>query len=150
MVYRFKGVMMKRFITLLLLGISTSMVLAEEDYGVNVPEWKDFAPPSYIDVKAPKGLGKLNINTRYWYERKIEFETELETCKSLEANDERFNCYETLKVKQYKLNNDYNARLESQISERSQIPGMNSTTDNMFPIGGYLDQMTKFMPNEMR
>jgi len=141
---------MKKLVIFLLLGMSIAIAFAEEDYGVNVPEWKDFAPTAFVNVKEPKGLGKLNVNTKYWYGRKTEFKAELDACKSLEANDERFNCYEVLKVNQYKMNNDYNAKLEAQINERSYIPGMNSSTDNMIPIGGYLDQMTKFMPNEVR
>ena len=84
------------------------------------------------------------------FQRRVEFETALQDCKVLDANDERFSCYETLKVKQYKLNNDYNAKIEAQENERSAIPGMNSQADNMLPIGSYLNQMTKFMPNEVR
>ena len=140
---------MKRFIAFCLL-IMPLAVLAETDYGVNVPEWSDFAPKAFVNVKQPKGLGKLNITAKYWYERKVEFENALDECKSLEASDERFSCYEVLKVKQYKLNNDYNARIEAQMNERSAIPGMNSATDNMLPIGGYLNQMTKFMPSEIQ
>lgn len=140
---------MKRFIVLCLLILPLS-ALAEEDFGVNVPEWSDFAPSAFTDVKEPKGLGKLNLTTRYWYERRAEFETKLNECKELTANDERFSCYERLKVMQYKLNNDYNARIEAQENERSVIPGMGSTTDNMIPVGGYLEQMTKFMPSEIR
>ena len=102
---------MKRFIAFCLL-IMPLAVLAETDYGVNVPEWSDFAPKAFVNVKQPKGLGKLNITAKYWYERKVEFENALDECKSLEASDERFSCYEVLKVKQYKLNNDYNARIE--------------------------------------
>lgn len=140
---------MKRFIAFCLL-IMPLAVLAETDYGVNVPEWSDFAPKAFVNVKQPKGLGKLNITAKYWYERKVEFENALDECKSLEASDERFSCYEVLKVKQYKLNNDYNARIEAQMNDRSAIPGMNSATDNMLPIGGYLNQMTKFMPSELQ
>ncbi len=140
---------MKKFITLCLLSLPLA-VYAEKDFGVNVPQWSDFAPTAFVNVKEPKGLGKLNINTKYWYERKVEFDNDLANCKSYEANDERFNCYETLKVRQYKLNNDYNAKLEAQINENSYIPGMNSQTDNMLPIGGYLNQMTRYMPNEIR
>lgn len=140
---------MKRFIAFCLLAIPLA-VFAEQDFGVNVPEWSDFAPKAFINVKEPRGLGKLNLTSRYWYERKVAFENSLEECRALELNDERFSCYETLKVNQYKLNNDYNARLEAQINERSSVPGMGSPTDNMLPIGGYLDQMTKFMPSEIR
>jgi len=139
---------MKRFFTLCLLFFPLA-VCAEEDFGVNVPEWKDFSPSAFVDVKEPRGLGKLNVTAKYWYERKVEFEAAMEECKSHDANDERFSCYENIKVKQYKLNNDYNARIEAQMNERSSIPGMNSATDNMLPISGYLNQMTKFIPSEV-
>lgn len=139
---------MKRFIVLSLLLIPLA-AFAEEDYGANVPEWRDFAPTAFVDVKEPRGLGKFNITAKYWYERRAEFETNLSKCRELTANDERFSCYEALKVNQYKLNNDYNARIEAQ-AERSSVPGMYSQTDNMLPIGGYLEQMTKFMPSELR
>lgn len=140
---------MKKVI-LICLALLPVMAFAEEDFGVNVPAWEDFAPKAFINIKEPKGLGKLNVNARYWYERRVEFESALSDCKALETNDERFSCYEVLKVKQYKLNNDYNARLEAQANEMSSIPGMNSQADNMLPIGGYLNQMTKYMPNEIR
>ena len=140
---------MKKFIIVCLL-VCPLIAFAEEDFGVNVPEWNDFAPTAFINVKEPKGFGKLNVTTKYWYERKTQFETAVNECKALEANDERFSCYENLKVKQYKLNNDYNARIEAMNNDRSAIPGMNSATDNMIPIGGYLNQMTKFMPNEIK
>ncbi len=140
---------MKKFIIFCLL-VCPLIAFAEEDFGVNVPEWKDFAPTAFINVKEPKGFGKLNVTTKYWYERKTQFETAVNECKALEANDERFSCYENLKVKQYKLNNDYNARIEAMNNDRSAIPGMSSATDNMIPIGGYLNQMTKFMPNEIK
>ena len=140
---------MKKFIALCLLT-APIMVFAEEDFGVNVPEWKDFAPSAFTNVQEPKGLGKLNVTSKYWYERRADFETSLSECKELAESDERFSCYENLKVRQYKLNNDYNARLEAKINERSSVPGMNSPTDNMLPIGGYLNQMTKFMPSELQ
>ena len=124
--------------------------IAEEDFGVNVPEWSDFAPTAFVNVKEPKCLGKLNVNSKYWYERKVDFENALTECKELSANDERFSCYEKLKVSQYKLNNDYNARIEAKINATSAIPGMENRTDTMIPIGGYLNNMTHYLPNEIR
>ena len=140
---------MKKFITICLLFLPLAAI-AEEDFGVNVPEWQDFAPTAFINIKEPRGLSKLNPTAKYWYERKVNFETTLDECRELTANDERFSCYEDLKVRQYKLNNDYNARIEAKMNEQSSVPGMNSPTDNMIPIGGYLNQMTKYMPNELR
>lgn len=140
---------MKKIIAVFLLAIPLA-AFAEEDFGVNVPQWQDFAPKSYVDVKEPKGLSKLNLTTRYWYDRRADFEASLSDCKALEASDERFSCYEKLKVQQYKMNNDYNARMEAQLNNRSSIPGMESQTDNMLPIGGGFDQMIKYMPNEFR
>ena len=139
---------MKKIFILCLL-IFPLIAYAEEDFGVNVPEWEDFAPKAFADVKEPRGLGKFNLTTKYWYGRRVEFENAKSECKALEANDERFNCYEVLKVKQYKLNNDYNAKIEAQMNERSAIPEMGSKTDTMLPINGYFNGMTKFMPNEL-
>ena len=139
---------MKKIILACML-LTTVSVFAEEDFGVNVPEWSDFAPKAFVNIREPKGLQKLNANSKYWYQRRVEFENTLDTCKSFEANDERFNCFETLKVSQYKLNDDYNARLEAQINRTTSIPGMESRTDNMLPLGGYMNTL-KFMPNEIR
>ena len=141
---------MKKIIALLLLSLPLA-AFAEEDFGVIVPEWKDFTPKAFADVKQPKGLGKLNATTSYWYKRRVNFESELANCKSLTSNNERFSCYETLKKNQYSLNSEYNARLEAQANSGSSVPGMQIQTDNMMPIGGgYLEQMTKYMPNEFR
>ena len=139
---------MKKIILALMLLIPLA-VFAEEDFGVNVPEWSDFAPKAFINIKEPKGLQKLNANSKYWYQRRIEFETSLDACKSLETNDERFGCYESLKVSQYKLNDDYNARIEAQYNRTTSIPGMESRTDTMLPLGGYMNSL-KFLPNEIR
>ena len=141
---------MKKILISLLLFISSTAVFAEKDFGVNIPEWKDFAPTTFVDIKEPKGLGKFNPNAKYWYERKTEFETELNACRELEANDERFSCYEKLKVEQYKMNNDYNARLEAKVNGTSSIPGMENRTDTMIPIGGYLNNALRWMPSEVR
>lgn len=117
---------------------------------VNAPSWEDFVPKAFIDVKEPKGLGKLNVTAKYWYERKIEFENGMETCRALEDAEERFSCFDALKLYQYKKNNDYNAKLEAEMNSVNAIPEMQNRTDTMIPIGGYLDQMTRFMPNELR
>ena len=139
---------MKKIIVVCLLLVPL-LVFAEEDMGVLVPQWSDFAPKAFINISQPKGLSKLNPNNQYWYERKVEFEAAIDGCKALEANDERFNCYEVVKVKQYRLNNDYNARMEAKINESNpSIPGMHSPTDTMLPLGNYLNNMTRYMPNE--
>lgn len=82
--------------------------------GLNEPEWKSFVPPAYVDVDEPKGLGKLNETAAYWYKRRIEFENGIQECRALEDSDAKLGCYQQLKVKQYQLNSDYNARIEAQ------------------------------------
>ena len=140
---------MKRFITLCLLFLPLA-AFAEENFGVNVPEWKDFTPKAFADVQQPKGFGKLNVTATYWYNRRVDFENDLRNCKSLTANEERISCYENLKTNQYRLNSEYNARLEAQANSNTSVPGMQTQADNMMPIGGYLEQMTRYMPNEFR
>ncbi len=141
---------MKKIFAFILLGLPLA-VFAEQDFGVNIPEWKDFAPKAYADVQAPRGLSKWNPNVVYWFERRAEFQDTLDACRSLEASDERFSCYEKLKVEQYKLNNDYNARLEAQIKGTTSIPGMESRTDNMIPINGdIINNTMRWMPSEFR
>ena len=139
---------MKKILLICLLLVPL-VAFAEEDFGVNVPEWSDFAPKAFINITEPKGLQKLNITAKYWYQRRVEFENSLSDCKSLEANDERFACYEKLKISEFKLNDDYNAKREAEMNRRSAIPGMESQSDNMLPLGGYMNSL-KFMPNEIR
>lgn len=120
-----------------------------EDFGLNVPQWKDFVPTAYVDVKEPKGLGKLNVTAKYWYERKVAFEEGIETCASLETHEEKFTCYENLKVSQFQQNSEYNAKIEAQQQSYQSIPEMRNPTDTMLPVnmfGGY----TQMMPNELR
>lgn len=122
-----------------------------DDYGVRVPEWKDFAPKAYIDVEAPKGvMGKFNVTAKYWYDRKLAFEEGLANCQSLEAHEERFGCYEELKIQQFRENTDYNARIEAKMQTTSGIPEMNNRADTMLPINGYMNNYTRFMQNELR
>ena len=120
-----------------------------EDFGLNVPQWKDFAPTAFIDVSEPKGLGKYNATAKYWYERKLAFEEGILECSLLESHEEKFNCYEILKVKQFKQNTEYNAKIEAQQNAMSGIPEMQNRTDTMLPInmfGGYANMI----PNELR
>lgn len=141
---------MKRFLLSIFL-LAPLAVFAESDFGVTVPEWKDFVPTAYIDIKEPKGLGKLNAIGIYWYERRIKFEAELENCKSMESNDERFACYEELKVNQFKENTKYNARMEARQNETNNaIPEMINPTANMLPVSNYINTYSQYIPNELR
>ena len=141
---------MKKFLVALLFTIPVATI-AEEDFGMKVPAWKDFAPSAYIEVKEPKGLiGKLNVTAKYWYDRKIDFEENLERCKSIQFYEERFSCYEDLKSKQYRANTDYNARIEAKDNITGGIPEMMDRTDSMIPVGSYLNNFSHMMPNEIR
>ncbi len=138
---------MKTFITALLLILPITAFA--DDFGAKIPEWKDFVPTAFMNVKEPKGVGKLNVTAAYWYQRRIDFESGLEECKAFANNDERFTCYENLKVKQFKENTDYNARVEAH-QQSSAIQEMNSMQDTMMPINHYLQNIGRFQPNEFR
>lgn len=128
-------------------------VVAEEIVsldGLTEPEWKSFVPPAYVDVEEPKGLGKFNETATYWYKRKVEFENGIQECRALEDSDVKLGCYQQLKVKQYQLNSDYNARIEAQEKARMGPHEMFDKTDTMLPIGGYLNNFTRFQANEIR
>ena len=138
-------------VLLALMFVAPIACFAEEDFGIKVPQWKDFAPTAYIDVKEPKGLlGKMNVTAKYWYERKVAFEEALINCKVIEAHEERFSCYEDLKVKQFRENTDYNARIEARNVDNGGIPEMYDRTDSMLPVGNYLNNFSRMMPNEIR
>ena len=131
------------------LALLLPLVAFAEDFGLNVPQWKDFAPTAFADVNEPKGLGKFNVTAKYWYERRLAFEEGVAACADLESHEEKFGCYERLKIKQFKENTEYNARIEAQQQSMSGIPEMQNRTDTMLPInmfGGY----TQMMPNELR
>jgi len=120
-----------------------------EDFGLNIPQWKDFAPSAFVDVQEPKGLGRWNHTAKYWFERKLAFEEGISECQALESHEEKFNCYEVLKIKQFKENTEYNAKIEAQQQSMSGIPEMQNRTDTMIPInmfGGY----SQMIPNELR
>lgn len=141
---------MKKLIVLLCV-LAPINAFASDDYeinGVKEPQWKNFAPPAYIDVKAPKGFGKFNDTSAYWYKRRVEFESGIAKCREIDINSEKFSCYQELKVKQYQKNSDYNARLEAIERAKHMPQEMQNPTDNMMPIGGYLNNMMHYMPNE--
>ena len=139
---------MKKFLVALCLVLPLTAIA--DDLGLNEPQWKDFVPKTFVDVKEPKGLGKLNVTAKYWYERRMAFEEGILECQTLQAYDERFTCYETLKVKQFKENTDYNARIEAQRQATAGIPEMSDRTDTMLPLNNYVNTFTRFMPNEIR
>ena len=135
---------------LVALFFALPLVVFADDLGLNAPQWKDFAPKTFVDVQEPKGLGKFNVTAKYWYERRIAFEDGIAECQTFEAYDERFTCYESLKVKQFKENTDYNARIEAQRQASASIPEMSDRTDNMLKLNNYVNTYTRFMPNELR
>ena len=120
------------------------------DYGIKVPEWKDFAPKTFVDVQEPKWFKRLNVTAKYWYERRVAFEDDLAECQTLEAHEERFSCYENLKIKQFKQNTDYNARIEARMQNTSDMQQMNNMNGNMLPLNNFMNGYTQFMPNELR
>ncbi|MCQ2753828.1 MAG: hypothetical protein MJ231_02145 [bacterium] len=141
---------MKKIIAIILLLIP--IVAIADDYGVRVPEWKDYAPPAFVNVKEQnKFMKKINIDATYWYERKVDFEKALEDCKAKEEPDERFACYEQLKQQQYEKNAKYNAREEAQNNlNNGAIPEMNNRIDSMIPLNNYINTFTRFQPNELQ
>ncbi len=141
---------MKKILAILLFALPL-IAFAEEDFGIKVPQWKDFAPTAYINVKEPKGImGKLNVTAKYWYDRKVAFEEGLVNCKVIESHEERFSCYEDLKVKQFQENTVYNAKIEARSYDNGAIPEMYDRTDNMLPVGNYINNFSRMMPNEIR
>jgi len=141
---------MKKILILAIL-LTPLFVLAKEDIsldGLEEPQWKDFAPIAYVDVKEPKGLAKFNDVVAYWYKRRAEFDKGIEKCRALEQNSEKLTCYQDLKVKQYQKNSDYNARIEAMERERMNPQEIQNPTTNMYPIGGILQNFSKFQPNE--
>ena len=141
---------MKKFILLSLL-VLPMYVIAEEAIsinGVEEPVWKDFAPVAYVEVQEPKGLAKFNDVVAYWYKRRVEFDKGIEKCRAIENNEDKISCYQELKVKQYQKNSDYNARIEAMEKQRLNPQIMQDPTVNMFPVGGLLNNFSKFQPNE--
>ena len=139
---------MKKYLLVLLLMLP--LCANADDLGLNAPKWKDFAPKTFVDVQEPRGLGRFNVTAKYWYERRTAFEEGVAECQTIEVYDERFTCYEALKVKQFKENTDYNARIEAQRQASAGIPEMSDGTENMLPLNNYVNTFTRFMPNEIR
>ncbi len=138
-------------IVILLFFLAPLFVFATEEVsleGLDEPQWKDFAPVAYVDVKEPKGLGKFNDVVAYWYKRRVEFENGIEKCRAVEHNDDKIRCYQDLKVKQYQKNSDYNARIEAMERERMNPVEMQNPTTNMYPIGGFIQNLGRYQPNE--
>lgn len=142
---------MKKLILLSLLVLPLFAFADDENSlnGIEEPQWKDFAPVAYVQVKEPKGLAKFNDVLAYWYKRKVEFDKGIEKCRDIEDNDEKFSCYQDLKVKQYQKNSDYNARIEAMERARLNPQEMQNPTTNMYPVGGLLDNFSRMQPNEL-
>lgn len=143
---------MKKILALFAIALPLS-VCAQEVVsldGLTEPEWKDFCPATFADATEPRGLGKLNETATYWYKRRIEFEEGITNCRATADLDEKLGCYQQLKVKQYQLNSDYNARIEAQEQQRMVPQEMFDKTNTMIPVGGYLNNFTRFQANELR
>ena len=144
---------MKKFLLLSIFFCALSVCANDEVVtlnGIQEPEWKEFAPPSFVDVTEPKGLGKFNETATYWYQRKIDFEDSINNCRNLEESDAQFSCYQEIKVKQYQANSDYNAKIEAQERARLCPEEMYDRTNNMIPVGGYINNLMNFQQNEFR
>ena len=142
--------MKKTVLTLLLLVPLCVTGVTANEYEIKVPEWKDFVPPAFANVKEPKGIGKLNMVASYWYQRRMSFEDGLNRCQEETDIIKLQACYENLKTQQYKENSDYNARMEANERSTSGIPEMNSMTDTMVPLSNCINTFTNYMPNEFR
>lgn len=143
---------MKKFFILLAFLVPIN-VIADDVVtfdGITEPLWKDFAPSAYVNIEEPRGLGKLNETATYWYTRKVDFDSSIEECKAMDEPDMKFTCFQEVKVKQYQKNSDYNARIEAQERARLGPQEMYDKTNSMLPIGGYLNNFTRFQPNEFR
>ncbi len=141
---------MKKILLFCLL-MTPLLTLAEDfDLDIKIPEWKDFAPKAYVDVQEPGKFKKINVSASYWYDRKVKFEEGLELCALKDSPNEKYICYEDLKVEQYKENTDYNARIEARQRAAAGIPEMTDRTDVMLPINNYINTFNRFMPNEIR
>ena len=142
---------MKKIIVLLMLSLP--LFVCANEYpsleGFDEPQWKDFAPVAYVDVKEPKGLAKFNDVVGYWYKRRVEFDKGIEKCRAIEGNNEKISCYQDLKVKQYQKNSDYNARIEAMEQERMNPQEMQMPTTNMYPVGGLIENFSKYQPSEL-
>ena len=140
---------MKKFLSALVFILPLA-AFAVDDFGMNIPQWKDFAPSAFINVKEPKGLGKLNVTAKYWYERRVSFERSLAECKDYESHEERFSCYEELKINQFRQNTDYNARIDARMQKSSNVQGMTDMTNTMMPLNNYINSFTPYLPSEFR
>lgn len=143
---------MKVILSLLLVAMPLCVMAGDVvTFNGNIePEWKDFAPSNYADVSEPKGLGKLNETASYWYKRRVDFETSMEECRLIDDVGAKAACFQEVKVKQFQQNSDYNARIEAMEKARMCPQEMYDKTNNMLPIGGYLDNFSRFQPNELR
>ena len=138
---------MKKILATMMLLIPLTAIA--DDFGMKVPEWKDFAPKSFVDVDEPR-FKRLNVTAKYWYDRRMAFEEGLAECQLLENYEERFSCYENLKIQQFKQNSDYNARIEARMQNSVEMQQMNSINGNMLPLNNMMNGYTQFMPNELR
>lgn len=139
--------MKKTLVSLMLLA---PLAVIAEEISITPPQWKDFCPTAFVDVKEPGVLSKFNVVGNYWYQRRMDFEKGIEDCQAKESNDEVFSCYEALKIEQFKQNTDYNARVEAKQKAAAGIPEMSNRTDVMLPINSYINNFTRFQPNEIR
>lgn len=139
---------MRKILTIMALLIP--LAVCADELGLKAPQWKDFAPKTFVDVQEPKMFKRLNVTAKYWYERRLAFEDELAECQTIEAYDERFTCYETLKIRQFKENTDYNARIEARQQASAGVQQMNVMNTNMVPLNNMVNGYMHFMPNEFR
>ena len=143
---------MQKIIILSILLLAPVFVNAAEQevvQGIEEPQWKDFAPKAYENVKEPKGLAKFNDVVAYWYKRRVEFDKGIEKCRAVEKAEARVACYQDFKVKQYQKNSDYNARIEAVEQQMMYPQEIQTPTKNMYPIGGILDNFSRYQPNEL-
>ena len=143
---------MKKLLLSLILCLPILVLAAENQVvtGVDEPQWKDFAPVAYVNVKEPKGFAKFNDTGVYWYKRRVEFESGIERCRETSQTEDRVACYQKLKVKQYAKNSDYNARLEAMDNERKMPQSMQNPTSNMLDLNNTVNTFMNMQPNEFR
>ena len=136
---------MKKIIIALIL-ISLSAPMFADDL---IPQWSEFCPDKYLNVQWEKNTwekwkifpsfipligiiylpyalyrdhqGKEINKKDYWYDRKLAFQKEVNSCGMLENNDNRINCYIKVRDMEQHKNDINNGAYRPQVYVRNNI-----------------------------
>lgn len=127
--------MKKNLFALALLVGFTSSVFAEI---ILAPQWSEFCPPSFLTVSSTV----KTKDKKYWYERRVQFETSLARCNGYTGDDLK-SCYEQVRAAEVNKNKVWDMKVQQNYADLDRLQEINKRHDQYNLIRDVVNSIAK-------